>query len=106
MLNVGFWNAALLAREIATLDVLSGGRVEIGLGAGHARNEHVDARLPWRPFPERIEVLESTLRELRRRLSDPDHRPRPVQQPVPVMVGAMSERGLGPRAPIPCGRAL
>lgn len=33
VLNVGFWNPALLAREVATLDLLSAGRVEIGLGA-------------------------------------------------------------------------
>jgi probable F420-dependent oxidoreductase len=94
VLNVGFWNPALLAREVATLDVLSGGRAAIGLGAGHMRSEHDDAGLPWRPPSERIALLEETLLELRRRLAADDHRPRPVQQPVPVMVGAMSERGL------------
>jgi len=33
VLNVGFWNPALLAREVATLQMLSEGRVELGLGA-------------------------------------------------------------------------
>src|SRR6266700_4219645 len=42
VLNVGFWNPALLAREVATLDVLSGGRAEVGLGAGHMKSEHDD----------------------------------------------------------------
>src|SRR5215210_4031610 len=53
VLNVGFWVPALLAREAATLDRLSGGRLELGLGAGTARDEFVAAGLPWRPARER-----------------------------------------------------
>jgi probable F420-dependent oxidoreductase len=84
VLNIGFWNPALLAREVATLDALSGGRVELGLGAGHMKSEHDEAGLPWLPAAERIAQLEASLLELRRRL----------ERPVPIMVGAMSERGL------------
>jgi probable F420-dependent oxidoreductase len=94
VLNVGFWNRALLAREVATLDLISGGRAELGLGAGHAKSEHDDAGLPWLAFPERIELLEATVIEVRRRLADPEHEPAPVQQPVPLMVAAMSGAGL------------
>ena len=47
VLDAYFWNPALLAREVATLDLLSGGRVELGIGAGHMRHEHVDAGLPF-----------------------------------------------------------
>ncbi|HUZ51369.1 MAG TPA: TIGR03621 family F420-dependent LLM class oxidoreductase [Streptosporangiaceae bacterium] len=94
VLNVGFWNAALLAREVATLDLLSGGRAELGLGAGHMKSEHDDARLPWLPFRQRIQALDDTAAEVRRRLADPAHEPRPVQQPVPLMVAAMSGPGL------------
>jgi probable F420-dependent oxidoreductase len=94
VLNVGFWNPALLAREVATLDLISGGRAELGIGAGHMKSEHDDAGLPWLPFQRRIELLESTVTEVRRRLSDPDHQPAPVQQPVPLMVAAMSSAGL------------
>ena len=94
VLNVGFWNPALLAREVATLDLLSDGRAELGLGAGHMRHEHEDARLPWHPLARRYEILEATLLEVRERLADEAHRPRPVQRPVPVMIGAMSHRGL------------
>jgi hypothetical protein len=50
------------------------------------------------PSQGRVQVVETILLELRRRLTDPNHRPRPVQQPVPVMVGAMSERGLSETA--------
>src|SRR5919106_6594883 len=34
VLNAGFWNPALLAREVATTDALTGGRLELGLGTG------------------------------------------------------------------------
>jgi probable F420-dependent oxidoreductase len=94
VLNVGFWTPALLAREVATLDLLSDGRAELGLGAGHMKAEHDDAGLPWLPFPARIAALEDTATEVRRRLADPEHQPGPVQQPVPLMVAAMSEPGL------------
>lgn len=94
VLNVGFWNPALLAREVATLDVLSGGRAELGLGAGYMKREHDDAGVPWRPLGQRIGQLEDTLAEVRRRLADPACVPQPVQQPVPVMIGAMSAAGL------------
>jgi probable F420-dependent oxidoreductase len=94
VLNAGFWNAALLAREVATVDGLSDGRVELGVGAGHMRREHEDARLPWLPFRERVAAMAELIDDVRSRLADPDHRPRPVQDPVPVVVGAMSEAGL------------
>ena len=94
VLNVGFWSPALLAREVATLDVLSEGRVELGLGAGHMRAEHDDAGPPWQPFLQRVERLEQTVLEVRRRLADEGHQPRPVQQPVPLLIGAMSHEGL------------
>ncbi|MGF1648634.1 MAG: TIGR03621 family F420-dependent LLM class oxidoreductase [Kineosporiaceae bacterium] len=94
VLNAGFWNPALLAREVATVDALSDGRVELGVGAGHMRHEHEDAGLAWLPFPERVAAMERLVDEVRSRLADPGHRPRPVQEPVPVVVGAMSEAGL------------
>ncbi|MFE0807295.1 LLM class flavin-dependent oxidoreductase [Streptomyces sp. NPDC058848] len=40
VLNAGFWNPALLAREVATTDALTGGRLELGLGTGYVRAEH------------------------------------------------------------------
>jgi probable F420-dependent oxidoreductase len=94
VLNAGFWNPALLAREVATLDVLSGGRAELGLGAGHMKREHDDAGLAWAPLGEQIRLTEETLAEVGRRLADAAMVPRPVQQPVPVMIGAMSAAGL------------
>jgi probable F420-dependent oxidoreductase len=84
VLNVGFWNPALLAREVTTLDLLSEGRVELGLGAGHMKHEHDDAGLPWLPLDRRWQAVEEVLTEVRQRLGSP----------VPVMIGAMSRRGL------------
>ena len=45
VLNAPFWNPSLLAREIATTDVLTGGRLEVGLGAGHMKWEFDEAGL-------------------------------------------------------------
>ena len=95
VLDAYFWNPALLAREVATLDVLSGGRVELGVGAGHMEHEHVTAGLPFPPLRERWAHVEDVVDRVRGHLADADHRPVAVQQPVPVMVAAMGETGLG-----------
>lgn len=94
VLNIGFWNPALLARAAATTDLLCDGRLELGLGAGSIPREHEDAGLPWPKHRARVEQLEQTLVETRRRLQAPDHAPRPVQTPVPLAVGAMTSPGL------------
>lgn len=94
VLNVGFWNPALLARVAATVDLLSDGRLELGLGAGHMRSEHEEAGLPWVAHRARVEQLERFLIEVRRRLAASDHRPRPAQAEVPIAVGAMTSPGL------------
>lgn len=93
VLNVGFWNPALLVREALTADLLTNGRLELGLGAGHMKAEFEDAGIRWGALEERVERLEMTAREVRRRLAGRVE-PRPVQQPLPLVVGAMSRLGL------------
>lgn len=66
VLNAAFWNPALLAREVITTDLLTGGRLELGLGAGHMKWEFAEAGLAWEPFAERADRLEATIRELGR----------------------------------------
>ncbi|RVW01226.1 TIGR03621 family F420-dependent LLM class oxidoreductase [Rhodococcus xishaensis] len=65
VLDVGFWNPALLAREISTTDILAGGRLEIGLGAGHMKWEFDEAGIPWQPFGTRVGRLAATVDALR-----------------------------------------
>lgn len=91
VLNYAFWNPTLLAREVATLDVLSHGRAELGIGTGYVKAEFEQAGVPWRPFRERVAGMTAMLHEVRALLADPDHRPRPVQGTVPVMIGGMSD---------------
>ncbi|MGP3976044.1 LLM class F420-dependent oxidoreductase [Streptomyces sp. 8N114] len=94
VLNAGFWNPALLAREAATVDQLSGGRLELGLGAGYVKAEHDKAGLPWLSPGGRVDHLEHTVAELTRLLADPEHAPRPVQEPVPLLIGGNGDRVL------------
>jgi len=66
VLNAPFWNPALLAREIATTDVLTSGRLEIGLGSGHMKWEFDAAGIEWNPFRQRADQLRETILELGR----------------------------------------
>jgi probable F420-dependent oxidoreductase len=69
VLNTGFWNPLLLARTIVTTDLLTGGRLVVGLGAGHNRDEHVQAGLPYPPAGERVSYLAALVPALRRLLA-------------------------------------
>jgi len=71
VLNTAFWNPALLAREIATTDLLTGGRLEVGLGAGHMKWEFNTAGIEWERFDERADRLEDTLRQLQCAFAEP-----------------------------------
>ncbi|MER6124858.1 LLM class F420-dependent oxidoreductase [Streptomyces sp. NPDC001795] len=95
VLNAGFWNPALLAREVATTDALTGGRLELGLGTGYVRAEHEEAGLPYGSPKERVDHLLRTVDELDRLLGSQEHRPQPVQKPrVPLLIGGNGDRML------------
>ncbi|NED33284.1 LLM class F420-dependent oxidoreductase [Streptomyces sp. SID8499] len=94
VLNAGFCNPALLAREAATTDALTDGRLELGLGTGYVREEHERAGLPFGSPAERVDRLRATVVELERLLGSPEHRPRPVQPRIPVLIGANGDRML------------
>ncbi len=95
VLNAGFWNPTLLAREVATTDLLTGGRLEIGLGTGYVRSEFDDAGLPFGTPGSRVANLERTVTELVRLLGDPTHTPRPEQNPrPPLLLGGNGNRVL------------
>ncbi|MBH1937981.1 LLM class F420-dependent oxidoreductase [Streptomyces sp. AV19] len=95
VLNAGFYSPALLAREVATTDRLTGGRLELGLGTGYVKAEHDAAGLPFGSPRERVDRLERTITELKRLLDDPEHAPRPAQSPQPpLLLGGNGNRVL------------
>lgn len=98
---------AVLAAMAATLDVASGGRLEIGLGAGWAEEEHVSLDIPLPGWKERFDRLEETCAILDSLLTNdvtdfdgPFHRlraarcdPKPIQDPrPPLVIGGTGER--------------
>jgi probable F420-dependent oxidoreductase len=60
-----FRNPAVLALEARTLQVVSGGRLELGLGTGWLEKDFVTAGIPLRPFGERLERLARTVEAVR-----------------------------------------
>ncbi|AIJ27063.1 flavin-dependent oxidoreductase [Amycolatopsis methanolica 239] len=81
---------AVLARDVATTDQYSGGRLELGLGAGYVREEFEAAGLPWPG--RRVDHVERTVVELRKLFADPEHQPRPAQDGgPPLMLGGWGD---------------
>jgi F420-dependent oxidoreductase-like protein len=95
----------VLAKTVTTLDVLSGGRAWLGIGAAWFEEEMRGLGIPFPPRGERFERLEETLQICRAMWSDDDaphhgthytlerplSSPQPVRRP-PVLVGGMGER--------------
>jgi F420-dependent oxidoreductase-like protein len=104
---VTFRPPSLLIKAVTTLDVLSGGRAWLGVGAGYQEDEARDMGLPLPPLAERFERLEETLRLARQmwagddspfegrhhRLGRPLNNPPALTRPhPPILVGGMGER--------------
>jgi probable F420-dependent oxidoreductase len=98
----------VLAKEIATLDVLSGGRVELGLGAGWMRTDYEQSGIAYDDPPVRVDRFEEGLAVVRGLFAEGpfsfkgehytidnlDGLPKPVQQPLPILVGGGGRRVL------------
>lgn len=103
---IGHRHPVVLGRMVATLDVLSGGRVNLGLGLGWDRREHEGYGIPFPPTAARYELLEDTLRMLPllwgkgspsftgSAFSAPELTcyPRPLQERIPILIGGSGER--------------
>jgi F420-dependent oxidoreductase-like protein len=98
---------ALLVKAVTSLDVLSGGRAWLGIGAAYHQDEARAMGLPFPPTAERFERLEETLRLALQmwsgddaafegthyRLERPVGNPRPARQPhPPILIGGAGER--------------
>jgi alkanesulfonate monooxygenase SsuD/methylene tetrahydromethanopterin reductase-like flavin-dependent oxidoreductase (luciferase family) len=105
---VSIRSPGVLAKTVATLDVLTGGRAFCGIGTGWWAREHAAYGLPFAPTGERLDLLEASIEALRAlwrpgtapysgewvELPETTCYPRPVG-PVPVIVGGRGPRLLG-----------
>ncbi|WP_455749051.1 LLM class flavin-dependent oxidoreductase [Gordonia amicalis] len=105
VLNAAFTNPTLLARDVATVDQLSHGRVELGLGTGYVKEEFESAGIEFLPAGRRVDHLGDTVARTMSLLTDPDHTPRPVQERVPLLLGgtATACSGWPPSTPTSSG---
>jgi len=104
--GIGHRHPVVLGKTVATLDVISGGRANLGLGIGWDRAEHEGYGIPFPPVPARYEQLEDTLRMLPllwgkgspsfsgTTFSVPELicYPRPIQDPIPILIGGSGEK--------------
>ncbi|WP_225729243.1 MULTISPECIES: TIGR03621 family F420-dependent LLM class oxidoreductase [unclassified Nocardia] len=90
VLNTPFYNPVLLARDIAALDQFSGGRIELGLGAGYVKDEFDAAEIPFLGAGARIDHVEQTVLTLRKLYADPGYQPAPARPAGPPILIAGS----------------
>jgi F420-dependent oxidoreductase-like protein len=105
--GVFYRQPAVLAKAVSALDVLSGGRAMLGIGAGWNEEEARGLGFPFPPIAERFERLEETLQIILQMWSDDDgpyhgrhyhlertlNSPQPLQRPhPPILIGGSGER--------------
>ena len=104
--GVTYRNPALMAKITTTIDVLSGGRAILGIGAAWFEDEHRAFGYDFPPLRERFERLEDALRIARAMFTEHQptvigthhrvekilNRPRPIRGDIPIMVGGSGER--------------
>lgn len=79
-----------VAEEAAIVDLISGGRLELGIGAGWARPEYAAFGVD---HERRFAITEARVGEIRDLLADPSLTPPPLQRPLPLWLGAMRPIG-------------
>jgi len=105
---VTFRPAGIIAKAVATLDVLCGGRAFVGVGAGWWEREHLAFGLPFPPASRRLDLLEESIETMRAlwasgtkahtgervRLPETTAYPRPLGRPQVVVGGSGEVRTL------------
>jgi probable F420-dependent oxidoreductase len=114
VLDNDYRHPVVTAKEMATLDVLSGGRLELGIGAGWMASDYEQSGIPMDPPAERVERLSEAVAVIKGlmapgsfsyqgthyRIAGLDGLPKPVQTPTPpLLIG-----GGGPRVLALAGR--
>jgi probable F420-dependent oxidoreductase len=106
VLNMPFFSPALLAKQLTTLDILSNGRLDVGLGVGWSKVEFVASGVPLERRGSRAEEFLRALRALWTdevvefdgefyRIAPARAEPKPVQRPhPPVLLGGSAEAAL------------
>jgi probable F420-dependent oxidoreductase len=109
VLDNDFRHPAMVAQEAATVDVLSGGRMELGLGAGWLESDYARTGIAFDPPAVRLARLAEAVQICKAYFSseqpvsfrgtyyciqDLNPLPRPVQKPLPIMVGGRRRRTL------------
>ncbi len=107
VVGVTYRHPAVLAKMAATIDHVSGGRLELGLGAAWFELEHGQYGIPFPPIGERMDMLDEAVRIVtglwtqqrttfegrHYRLRDALCEPKPLQQPrIPLWIGGGGER--------------
>jgi len=104
--GVTYRHPGLLAKTATTVDVLSGGRTMLGIGAAWYEREHEGLGVPFPPLKERFERLEEAILIAQQMWSDDDGAyegkhyqlketiclPKPVRGSMPILVGGGGER--------------
>ena len=90
---VTFRRVPVLAKMVTTVDHISAGRVELGLGAGWFEAEHDTYGFDFPPLRERMDELDRQLAEIVRHWDDaPEIQPKPLQRPhPPIIVGGSAK---------------
>src|SRR5262245_47609803 len=94
VLNTAFYRPALLARDLAAVDAASGGRLEIGLGAGYVADEFAAAGLRFPAPAERVLLVGEHIKQIQEAFADRRYSPTPVQHAPPIMIGGAGDKML------------